>query len=54
MIVVEHLRDGQLAYELDKRDELREPPVSVTAWLLLDREEGDGLLYVTRAHGDRR
>ena len=42
---MEHLRNGQLDYELDKCDELREPPVPVTAWLLLDSGAHDGLLY---------
>lgn len=42
---MEHLRDGQLEYELDKCDELREPPVPVTAWLLVDSATHDGLLY---------
>lgn len=44
-MIVEHLRDGQLDHELDKCDELREPPVPVTAWLLLDSAPHDGLLY---------
>jgi hypothetical protein len=44
-VIVEHLREGQLSYELDKCDELREPPVPVTAWLLLDSTAYDGLLY---------
>jgi hypothetical protein len=39
------LREGQLDYELDKCDELRDPPVPVTAMLLLDSAAHDGLLY---------
>lgn len=44
-MIVEHLRDGQLDYELEKCDELRQPPLPVTAWLLLDSAAHDGLLY---------
>lgn len=42
---MEHLRDGQLEDELDKCDELRDPPVPVTAWLHVDSTAHDGLLY---------
>lgn len=42
---MEHLRDDRLDFELDKCDELRDPPVPVTAWLLLDSAAHDGLLY---------
>jgi hypothetical protein len=44
-VIVEHLREGQLEYELDKCDELRDPPVPVTAWLHIDSAAHDGLLY---------
>lgn len=44
-VIVEHLRDGQLEYELDKCDELRTPPVPVTAWLHVDGAVHDCLLY---------
>lgn len=44
-MIVEHLRGGQLEYELGKCDELREPPPPVTAWLLLDSAAHDGLLH---------
>jgi hypothetical protein len=44
-VIVEHLREGQLDYELDKRDELQEPSVPVTAWLLVHGAAHDGLLY---------
>lgn len=33
-VIVEHLRVGQLNYELDKCDELREPPVPVAVRFL--------------------
>jgi hypothetical protein len=33
-VIVEHLRDDQLDYELGKCDELREPPVPATACFL--------------------
>lgn len=45
MAVVEHLREGKLDYELTKLDERRDPPVPVTALLLFDCPEVDGLLY---------
>lgn len=44
-VIVEHLREGQFEYELGKCDELREPPVPVTAWLHVDSTAHDGLLY---------
>ncbi|MCW2904675.1 MAG: hypothetical protein JWO67_6940 [Streptosporangiaceae bacterium] len=44
-MIVEHLRDGQLDYELGKCDELRNPPVPVWAWLSLDGREWAGDLY---------
>ncbi|MCU1614721.1 MAG: hypothetical protein JWO98_2261 [Frankiales bacterium] len=44
-MLVERLREGQLNFELEKVDEPREPPVPVTARLLLDSAEHDGLLY---------
>lgn len=47
---MEHLCDGQLDYELDKCDQLREPPVPVTVWLLLDSAAHNGLLYGCAAH----
>jgi hypothetical protein len=53
-VIVEHLRDGQLDYELDKCDELREPPLPVTAWLLLDSTAHDGLLYGWAANPKRQ
>lgn len=34
--VTEHLRPGQLEYELAKVEARRDPPVPVTVWLLLD------------------
>jgi hypothetical protein len=43
--MVERLREGRLEYELAKLDRPREAPVPVTAWLLLDSAEHEGLLY---------
>ena len=39
--VTEHLRPGQLEEELAKVEQLRDPPVPVTVWLLLDGREHD-------------
>jgi hypothetical protein len=44
-MIVEHLRQGQLDFELAQAEELRDPPVPVAVWLLLDGREHDGLLY---------
>lgn len=43
-MIGEHLRDGQLDCELDECDQLREPPVRVTARLMLNSAAHDGLL----------
>jgi hypothetical protein len=45
MAVVEHLRGDQLDHELGKVEDLRDPPIPVMAWLLLDGAEHEGLLY---------
>jgi hypothetical protein len=41
---VQSLRDDILEEQLDKLDEVRQPPVPVTAWLLLDERAWDGEL----------
>ena len=41
---VQSLRDDILEEQLDKLDEVRQPPVPVTAWLLLDERAWDGQL----------
>jgi hypothetical protein len=45
MLVVQHLREGQLDFELTKVEQRREPPVPVWAWLSLDGREWAGDLY---------
>ena len=42
---VQRLPDGRLEYELAKVTDRRDPPVEVTAWLLLDGQEWDGELF---------
>ena len=44
-VIVEHLREGQLEYELVKADELRDPPMPVKVWLPLDGARHDGWLH---------
>jgi hypothetical protein len=43
-VPVQSLRPDLLEEQLDKLDEVREPPVPVTAWLLLDERNWDGEL----------
>ena len=50
MVIVEHLREGHVEYELSKADELRDPPVPVTAAHLFDGPEVAGLLYAWSAN----
>lgn len=45
MVVTEHLREGQLEYELGKVEQRRDPPVPVVVRLLLDGAEHDGVLH---------
>lgn len=43
--MVQRLREGWLEEELAKVEEVRDPPVPVVAWLALDGENHEGLLY---------
>jgi hypothetical protein len=43
--MVQRLREGWLEEELAKVEQVRDPPVPVMAWLAVDGENHEGLLY---------